>query len=85
MPHELSQSMRTQNIYLFFSNVCKYCNCKQTLYSLITWLKHGWSVLASIALSINLRVVTFLQAHPSAFYQNRGQAALTQCIITEYD
>ena len=33
---------------------------------------HGRSVLASIALSINLKVVTFLQAHPSAFYQNRG-------------
>jgi hypothetical protein len=26
----------------------------------------------SIALYMNVRVVTFLQAHPAAFYQNRG-------------
>ena len=32
----------------------------------------GWSVHASIALSMNLRVLPFLQPHPSAFYQNRG-------------
>jgi hypothetical protein len=33
---------------------------------------HRWSVLASIVLSLNVRVVTFLQHHPSAFYCNSG-------------
>ena len=66
---QLSYPIRNQNISLFYSNVCKQCKRLQTLYSLKTWIKlwfvsHGWSVLASIALSMNLRVVTFLQADP---------------------
>jgi hypothetical protein len=69
--------LKTPNIILFFSTVCKHCKCKQTFYRLMTWLKQlicyrGGSVLSSIALSINRRVVTFLQAHPSPLYQNRG-------------
>uniref|UniRef100_A0A4W5KNI7 Uncharacterized protein n=1 Tax=Hucho hucho TaxID=62062 RepID=A0A4W5KNI7_9TELE len=31
--------LRTQNISLLYSNVCKQSNYKQTLYSLKTWLK----------------------------------------------
>ena len=49
----------------------------------------------SIAMSISLRVVTFLQAHPSAFYKNRGWATvlllfhllicpLNSCIFSRY-
>ena len=41
-------------------------------YNLPFWYP-GWSVLASIALSVNLRVVTFIQPYPSAFYQNRAR------------
>jgi hypothetical protein len=54
-------------MYVNFANI--------TLFSLKTRLElyiscPGWSILASITLSMNLRVVTFLQHHPSAFYQN---------------
>ena len=61
--------------------VNKHVKCKQTSKCKQTWLKlsywyHGWSVLAYIALSLNLRVVTFLQPHPLAFYQNRGGESL---------
>ena len=60
-----------QNISLFYSNVCKQGKCKQTPYSPKTWLQlyiwyHRWWVLATIALSMNLRAVTFLQPHPLA-------------------
>jgi hypothetical protein len=75
---QLPHPFRAQNICLFNSNVCKQSKCKQTLYSFKTWLKlsfwyHICSVLAFIALSMNLRLVTFLQPHPSAFYRNRGE------------
>lgn len=59
--------------------------CKQTLYSFKTWLtfgSNGWSVLASIAPSLNLRVVTFLQSHLSAVYQKC--VSLASIIISLY-
>ena len=40
------------------------------LHCLVKTISHGWSVLASIAISVNLRV-TFLQPHPSTVYENK--------------
>jgi hypothetical protein len=77
---QLPHPIRSENISLFV--------CKQTLCSLKICLKLsswyvGWSVLASIAIS--LRVVTFLQAHSSGFlfFQNRG-VLLDTCYIKCY-
>ena len=89
---QLSHSMRIQNMSSFKSDVCK---CIAST-SLKQFLYHGWSVLASIALSINLSVVIFLQAHPSVFFnQNTGGVSvmlffhlwicpLNSCILSSY-
>jgi hypothetical protein len=83
--YEWLHPIRTQNITLFYSNVWKQRKGKQTLWNLKTWIKlnmwyHGWSVLAPIALTMNLRVVTFPQPHPSVFTRG-GESALLLLIL----
>lgn len=77
---------------VFYSIVCERKQCKLTLFSLKTWFKlyfwyHGQSVLSSIALSLNLKVDTLLQPHPSPFYQNSAGenvvVVLTDCLFKD--
>ena len=49
---KLSHSVRTQNISLFYSNICTHCKCKKIVKTIIVY--HGWAVLASIALYVNV-------------------------------
>lgn len=68
----LSYPSITQFLLLFYFLVCKQYNykCFKTWVELL-FFAHGQSKLSSIALSLNLRAVPFLQLHPFAVYQNK--------------
>lgn len=52
-------------------NICKQRKGRQTWLKRSFWY-HGLSFVESIAMSMNLREVTFSQRHPLTFYRTRG-------------
>jgi hypothetical protein len=68
---QLSYSIITQNKRLFHSNVCKQIECKQTLYSLKTWLNYNIYISWMISPCIHSSVYEFESGYISpAFNQN---------------
>ena len=62
---QMSYHIRTQNISLFYSNICKQCKCKQTLYSLQTWLKLIMLISWVVSLCIHSSVYEFKSGYIS--------------------